>query len=87
MTGILNVYKPQGMTSHAVVSRIRKFYNVHRVGHSGTLDPMACGVLPVLLGSATSVQEIITGHDKKYRAGILFGITTEIRLVQFLKAS
>ena len=77
MTGILNVYKPQGMTSHAVVSRIRKFYNVHRVGHSGTLDPMACGVLPVLLGSATSVQEIITGHDKKYRAGILFGKTTD----------
>ncbi|MBP5245876.1 MAG: tRNA pseudouridine(55) synthase TruB [Clostridia bacterium] len=77
MTGILNVYKPQGMTSHAVVSKIRKIYNTKRVGHAGTLDPMACGVLPVLVGSAAAVQEIITGHDKKYRAGILFGRTTD----------
>ena len=43
LSGILNVYKPQGLTSHAVVSRVRKFYGVKRVGHAGTLDPLACG--------------------------------------------
>ena len=77
MNGIINIYKPSGMTSHSVVSRIRKFYGVKRVGHSGTLDPMACGVLPVLVGNAASVQELITGHDKVYRAGVLFGKITD----------
>lgn len=77
MNGILNIYKPAGLTSHAVVARVRKFYGVKRVGHAGTLDPMACGVLPVLVGSAACVQEQIMGHDKVYRAGILFGRTTD----------
>lgn len=77
MNGIINVYKPRGLTSHAVVARIRKFYGVRRVGHAGTLDPMACGVLPVLVGSAASVQELVMDHDKTYRAGILFGVTTD----------
>lgn len=77
MNGIINIYKPSGITSHSVVARIRKFYGVKRVGHSGTLDPMACGVLPVLVGNAASVQELITGHDKIYRAGVLFGKITD----------
>ncbi len=77
MNGIINVYKPRGLTSHAVVARIRKFYGIRRVGHAGTLDPMACGVLPVLVGSAASVQELVMDHDKTYRAGILFGVTTD----------
>lgn len=77
LSGILNVYKPQGLTSHAVVSRVRKFYGVKRVGHAGTLDPMACGVLPVLVGSAASVQELVMEHDKTYKAGVLFGVTTD----------
>lgn len=77
MNGILNVYKPKGISSHSVVSRIRKFYGVKRVGHSGTLDPMARGVLPVLVGSAACIQELITGHDKVYRAGVLFGKITD----------
>ena len=77
MNGILNVYKPQGLTSHAVVSRVRKFTGVRRVGHAGTLDPMACGVLPVLVGNAASVQELVMDHDKTYKAGIRFGITTD----------
>ena len=77
MNGIINIYKPKGITSHSVVARIRKFYGVKRVGHSGTLDPMACGVLPVLVGNAASVQELITGHDKIYRAGVLFGKITD----------
>lgn len=77
MNGIINIYKPSGMTSHTVVAKIRRFTGVKRVGHSGTLDPMACGVLPVLVGNAASVQELITGHDKVYRAGVLFGVTTD----------
>lgn len=77
MNGIINVYKPSGITSHTVVAKIRRFTGVRRVGHSGTLDPMAKGVLPVLVGSAAGVQELITGHDKVYRAGLLFGKTTE----------
>ncbi len=77
MNGILNVYKPKGLTSHAVVSRVRKFYGVKRVGHAGTLDPMATGVLPVLVGNAATVQDLIMDHDKTYRAGILFGTVTD----------
>lgn len=77
LSGILNVYKPKGLTSHAVVSRVRKFYGVKRVGHAGTLDPMACGVLPVLVGSAAAVQELVMEHDKTYKAGVLFGVTTD----------
>lgn len=77
LSGILNVYKPKGLTSHAVVSRVRKFYGVKRVGHAGTLDPMACGVLPVLVGSAASVQELVMEHDKTYKSGVLFGVTTD----------
>lgn len=77
MNGIINIYKPSGITSHTVVAKIKRFTGVKRVGHSGTLDPMAKGVLPVLVGSAASVQELITGHDKIYRAGILFGKTTD----------
>ena len=77
MNGILNVYKPKGITSHTVVAKIRRITGVKRVGHSGTLDPMACGVLPVLVGNAASVQELITGHDKVYRAGLVFGKITD----------
>lgn len=77
MNGIINIYKPSGLTSHTVVSKIKRFTGIKRVGHSGTLDPMAKGVLPVLVGNAASVQELITGHDKIYRAGILFGKITD----------
>ena len=77
MNGIINIYKPSGITSHTVVAKMKRFSGVKRVGHSGTLDPMAKGVLPVLVGSAASVKELITGHDKVYRAGILFGKVTD----------
>ncbi len=77
MNGIINIYKPSGITSHTVVAKMKRFTGVKRVGHSGTLDPMAHGVLPVLVGNAASVQELITGHDKVYRAGILFGKVTD----------
>ncbi|MDE3090508.1 MAG: tRNA pseudouridine(55) synthase TruB, partial [Chloroflexota bacterium] len=77
LDGILNVNKPAGMTSHDVVSVVRKFSRVKRVGHAGTLDPMATGVLLVCLGQATRVVEYLTDHDKKYRARVRLGIETD----------
>ncbi len=77
LTGILNVLKPPGMTSHDVVNFVRKLYQVKKVGHTGTLDPAAAGVLPVCVGRATKVAQYITGFDKKYRAEITLGITTD----------
>ncbi len=77
MDGIVNIYKPQGITSHDVVYKIRKLFGVKRVGHAGTLDPMATGVLPVLVGNACAAQDIIMEHDKTYIAGIRFGLLTD----------
>lgn len=75
--GIINVLKPPGMTSHDVVSFIRKLYGLKRVGHAGTLDPAAAGVLPVFLGQATRLIEYATDTDKSYRAELTFGIETD----------
>ncbi len=77
MTGILNVYKPKGKTSHNVVSFVRKKLNMKRVGHTGTLDPMATGVLPVLVGNATKLSDIIMADEKKYTARVTLGIKTD----------
>ena len=77
MDGILNLYKPSGYTSHDAVARCKRFFGTRRVGHAGTLDPMACGVLPVLIGSACAAQDFLMQHDKVYRAGMRFGITTD----------
>lgn len=77
MNGILNIYKESGMTSFAVVSRVRKFCSEKRVGHAGTLDPMATGVLPVLVGKAAVMQERLSDHDKRYVAGLRLGISTD----------
>lgn len=77
MDGIINVYKPTGYTSHDVVARMKRFYSTRRVGHAGTLDPMACGVLPILVGGACSAQEYLMNHDKSYRAGMRFGTLTD----------
>ncbi|MEN6567848.1 MAG: tRNA pseudouridine(55) synthase TruB [Veillonellales bacterium] len=75
--GLLNVLKPPGMTSHDVVSFIRKTYGMKRVGHGGTLDPGAAGVLPVALGQATRLIEYITAADKSYRVELTFGYETD----------
>ena len=75
--GIFNVNKPAGMTSHDVVSVVRKFSHLQRVGHAGTLDPMATGVLLVCLGQATRVVEYLSDHDKKYRARVRLGVETD----------
>ena len=76
MNGILNIYKEGGMTSFSVVSRVRKFCGEKRVGHAGTLDPMATGVLPILVGKAAVMQEKLSDHDKRYIAGVRLGIST-----------
>ncbi len=75
--GILPVYKPSGMTSHDVVNKIRRLYGTKRVGHAGTLDPMATGVLVVLVGRAAKACEYISSDRKGYRAGMRLGITTD----------
>ena len=75
--GLLLVDKPAGWTSHDVVSRVRRLYGQKRVGHAGTLDPSAVGVLLVCLGRATRLLEYLVGHDKGYSGEIVFGIETD----------
>ena len=77
MNGILNVLKPPGMTSHDVVNFVRRETGLKKVGHTGTLDPEAAGVLPICIGKATKAVQYITDKRKKYRANIKFGMTTE----------
>lgn len=73
MDGIIIINKPIGFTSQDVVSKTKKILNEKKAGHTGTLDPMATGVLPVLLGNATKVSKYLIEHDKKYIATIKFG--------------
>ena len=75
--GILNVNKPAGLSSHRVVHTIRQAGNLARVGHAGTLDPMATGVLLICIGQAVRVSEYLIDHDKKYRARVRLGIATD----------
>ena len=75
--GIINVYKEKGFTSHDVVAKLRGIAGQRKMGHTGTLDPDAEGVLPVCLGRATKVCELLTDKDKTYRAVLLLGKTTD----------
>ncbi len=77
MDGILNIDKPRGMTSFDVVAVVRRLSSERRVGHSGTLDPEATGVLPVFCGLATRVIEFLADTTKTYRAGIELGVATD----------
>src|SRR5687767_920104 len=77
MNGIFNVDKPPGWTSHDVVARVRRLAGQKRVGHAGTLDPIATGVLPVVLGTATRLVEYLADADKAYRATMVLGATTD----------
>ena len=77
MDGILNINKPTGMTSHDVVAKVRKMLKQRRVGHAGTLDPAASGVLPICVGHATRVAEYLSESGKAYRATIIFGAVTD----------
>ncbi|HEY4690444.1 MAG TPA: tRNA pseudouridine(55) synthase TruB [Anaerolineae bacterium] len=76
MDGILIIDKPSAWTSHDVVAKVRRLTRLKRIGHTGTLDPMATGVLVVCLGQATRIVEYLVGHDKRYRATIRLGIET-----------
>lgn len=75
--GILIVNKHSGVTSHDIVGKIRRLYNTKRVGHTGTLDPMACGVLVVLVGRAAKAAEYLVADQKVYRATLRLGLTTD----------
>ena len=74
--GLLVIDKPQGLTSHDVVSRVRRLAHTRKVGHGGTLDPMATGVLVIGIGKATKLLTWVSGHSKEYRATIRFGVAT-----------
>lgn len=75
--GIFCVYKPQGFTSFDVIAKMRGILKMKRLGHAGTLDPMAEGVLPVFAGSATKACDMLPDHDKVYHAGFKLGIVTD----------
>lgn len=77
MDGILNIYKEKGFTSHDVVAKLRGICKMRRIGHTGTLDPDAEGVLPVCLGRATKLCELLTDKQKEYRAVMRLGVETD----------
>ncbi|MFC2046508.1 tRNA pseudouridine(55) synthase TruB, partial [Chloroflexota bacterium] len=77
LSGLLNVDKPAGITSHDVVDAIRRVSGQRKVGHAGTLDPLATGVLLVCLGQATRVAEYLMAGQKRYRATVILGTTTD----------
>ena len=75
--GIIIMNKPKGGSSHKCVGVVRKAMNMKKVGHTGTLDPEASGVLPILIGTATRAAEFLTAEDKRYKATILLGTRTD----------
>lgn len=77
MNGIINVYKEKGFTSHDVVAKLRGILKQKKIGHTGTLDPDATGVLPVCLGNATKLCDFLTEKNKTYRTVLKLGITTD----------
>ena len=77
MNGILNILKPPGMTSFDVVAYLRGLLRIKKIGHTGTLDPLAVGVLPVCIGSATKAIEFLMEKDKLYRAELTLGVSTD----------
>lgn len=76
-SGIINLNKPQNYTSHDCVSVMRRLTGIKKIGHTGTLDPMAEGVLPICIGSATRIMEYLSGDMKKYRCTVRLGIETD----------
>lgn len=76
MNGIINIYKELGYTSHDVVAKARGILKMKRIGHTGTLDPQAEGVLPICIGVATKASDLLTNKDKRYIATVTLGVTT-----------
>ena len=77
MDGVLNVWKPTGMTSYDVVHKIKQLCNTKKVGHTGTLDPEASGVLPICIGKATKIVDYLMSDNKTYKAELKLGIITD----------
>ncbi len=77
INGIMNIYKEAGYTSHDVVAKLRGIVKQKKIGHTGTLDPDAVGVLPVCFGSATKLCDLMTDKSKEYEAVLRLGITTD----------
>ena len=77
LSGVLIVHKHAGVTSHDIVGKVRRLFGTRRVGHAGTLDPMATGVLVVLIGRAAKAAEYLSANSKQYRATLRLGITTD----------
>ena len=73
MLGVVNLDKPVGPTSHDMVGLLRRLTGTRRIGHAGTLDPLASGVLPILVGPATRFSEELTGGPKRYEATVRLG--------------
>lgn len=82
MDGIIIVNKPQGLTSHDIVNHVRRKFKIQRVGHAGTLDPLATGVLVMLLGRSTRLFNQFVGLDKAYRAKLILGTSTDSADIQ-----
>lgn len=74
---VLVINKPSGITSHTVISKLRYLLQERKMGHCGTLDPMASGILPIMLGTAVKASEYLVDHDKRYYAGVTLGIKTD----------
>ena len=77
INGIINVYKEKGYTSHDVVAKMRGILKMKKIGHTGTLDPDAEGVLPLCIGKATKLVDMITDKDKTYEIAMKLGVTTD----------
>jgi len=77
MDGVLVIDKPEGLTSHDVVVAARRLFGEKRIGHTGTLDPLATGVLPLACGRATRLVRFLSAAEKEYEATVLFGVTTD----------
>ncbi len=77
LTGVLCIQKPQKFTSFDVIAKLRGISGTRKIGHSGTLDPMATGVLPIFFGNATKACDLLPNTDKRYTAGVRFGLTSD----------
>lgn len=77
MDGILNIYKPEGITSFDVVRNLRKLTGEKKIGHTGTLDPLASGILPICIGKGTKIVDYIMKNEKVYKAQLTLGIVTD----------
>ena len=85
MLGFLNIYKPSGITSNAVVQKIKKKFHIDKIGHMGTLDPLACGILPIAVGKATRLFDYSLDKNKRYTAIFDFGYSTDTLDIEGVK--